>query len=224
VQLQLQLIHQAQVKPKSSIQVIHSLSYTIFTLSHCITLNIPIIIFACPDESSFWFDHISNHIVDKPVLIPNFLLLKNLFIFFIVDGFKYIFKSSIVLFQNSIFSGQVEGIIPLNCKFKTTFSKLFNAIISVIHSQTNSFTLKFIHLHALFFSTLPFEHNLKSARFIDYEISCLILISKCVPSNYDRLFPTGNESRNITNKNGLSKNSAVEYISDGTIWTLPHFF
>jgi hypothetical protein len=45
-----------------------------------------------------------------------------------------------------------------------------------------------------------------------------------VPSNYDRFFPARNESGNVTNKNGLSEDSTVEYIPDGTIGTLPHFF
>jgi hypothetical protein len=60
----------------SSIRVIRSLSYGKYTLGDGIDLNISVIVLAGPNEASFGLDHVSDHIIDKPVLIPNLILLK----------------------------------------------------------------------------------------------------------------------------------------------------
>ncbi len=43
-------------------------------------------------------------------------------------------------------------------------------------------------------------------------------------ANDDRFFPSRNKSRDVFDDNGLSENSSIEDISDGSIGTLPHFF
>ena len=43
-------------------------------------------------------------------------------------------------------------------------------------------------------------------------------------SNNNRLLPISNKSWNIFNDNRLSEDCSIEIVSDGAIWTLPHFF
>jgi hypothetical protein len=77
-------------------------------LSYTIALNITIIVFTSPNKSTFRFYHISHHIVNQTMFIPNFIIFIGLFVFGIIDFFKNIFESAIVFFKNSVFSGQIK--------------------------------------------------------------------------------------------------------------------
>lgn len=45
-----------------------------------------------------------------------------------------------------------------------------------------------------------------------------------MPANNDGLFPSRNEPGYILDNNGLSKDCAIEYVSDGSIGAFPHAF
>jgi hypothetical protein len=66
-------------------------------LSDGIALNVSVIVLASPNEASFGLNHVGDHIIDKSVLIPNLILLKEVSVFFIVYGFEYVLEASIVL-------------------------------------------------------------------------------------------------------------------------------
>lgn len=108
-------------------------------------------------------------------------------------------------------------------KTETALSKLLNALVGVIHCQPNTtFALEFVHFSSLFLSTLASENDFESARFIDSKVSGLVLISKGVSAYNDGLLPTRNQSRHILDDYGLSEDSAIEDIADGSIRALPH--
>lgn len=187
-------------------------------------MNITIIIFACPDIPSFGFDHICNHIIDKSVLIPDLLSFEIFLIFFLVYFLEDVLESTIILLQNCILSSQIQRILSLKCKLEAAVSKAVDTFISVIHSHTDtasSFVM--IDFHFLFRSIIAFEQNLKFAWLIHDEICGFVLISESMTSNDDWFFPAWNQSRNILDDNRLTENSTIEYISDGTIGTFPHF-
>ena len=78
------------------------------TLSHCIRLNISIIVFTCPNKTTIPFHCRSHHIVDQSVLIHNTGCLKFGFKFLFVNFLKYIFETSIVSFQNCILCRHIQ--------------------------------------------------------------------------------------------------------------------
>ena len=71
-------------------------------------------------------------------------------------------------------------------------------------------------------SVISPENNLESSRFVDSEICRSVLISKGMSSDDDGFFPSWNESGNVLDDDGFSEDSAIEYISDGSIRALPH--
>lgn len=179
-------------------------------MSNTVTLNISIIIFASPYKSSFRFNHISNHIVYKSMLIPDLFLLELFLILLIIYFLKNIFEFSIIFFKNCIFCCQIKWILSLKSKLKATMSKLFNAFISIIHCQSNStFSLKLINEHSTLFSIFSFKNYFKSSRLINFKICGFVLISKSMSSNNNWFFPTRNQSWNVANYDRLSKNCAI---------------
>ena len=49
------------------------------------------------------------------------------------------------------------------------------------------------------------------------------LITMGVTPNNNGFHPTGNQSRNIGTHDGFTENSSTQDISDGSVWTPPHF-
>ena len=102
--------------------------------------------------------------------------------------------------------------------------EFLNALIGVVHCEANpSLALEVIHLHPFLLATLAFEDDFEGAWLVYYEISGLVLIAKCMSSDDNGVFPARDESGNIFDDDWFSKDSAIEYVSDGAIGTFPHF-
>lgn len=116
----------------------HILNELIITLCYEIRLDITVIVFAGPNVSSFSFDNLSDHIVDKSVLVPEMFCLKFFLIDCFVETLENILESSIVFFKNSVFGGHVEGIVSFQCISEAGVSECLNGVIVVEHEQSNS--------------------------------------------------------------------------------------
>jgi len=77
------------------------------TLSNDIRLNISIVVFTGPHESSVGFDCVSNHVINKSMFIPESSSFVLCFIVFFINFLEDIFKSAIVFLHNCVFSGQI---------------------------------------------------------------------------------------------------------------------
>jgi len=159
------------------------------------------------------------------MFVPDFFILKLLFVGFFINSFENIFKSSIILFKNCIFCSHIKWILSLKCKFETTVSKVFNTFINIIHSHTNtSFTFIFEHFGSLLITLSISKNDFECSWLIDYKICSFVLISKSVSSNNDWFFPSRNKSRNIANDDWFSKYCSIKNVSNSPIRTFPHLF
>lgn len=79
-------------------------------LSNDIGLNITIVVLAGPNEPSRGLEHLGDHVVDQAVLVPDLLGLELLLVVALVDLLKDILEASIVLLQNGVLGGHVEGV------------------------------------------------------------------------------------------------------------------
>lgn len=113
----------------------------------------------------------------------------------------------------------------MKCELEAAVSKIFNTLINIVHSHSyTTFTFEFENLHSFFFSFIILEYDFKSSRPVDNEISCLVLISESVSSDNNWLFPSWNESGDIFNNDGFSKDGTVQDVSDGSVGAFPHLF
>lgn len=88
------------------------------SLSQTITLHITIIILTGPHISSLRLDHIGDHIVDQPVLVPDLLILEDLLVLFLVQFGEDVLESAVILLQDGVFCGEVEWEASLDGEFE----------------------------------------------------------------------------------------------------------
>jgi len=81
------------------------------SLSHNVTLHIPIVVFASPYKASFRFYNLSNHIINETMFIPYFLSFKLLFIVSFLYFVENVFKSSILNLHYCVFSAHIERLV-----------------------------------------------------------------------------------------------------------------
>ena len=144
------------------------------------------------------------------MLVPNLFLLVKFFVFLIIDLLKDIFEFSIIFFQDCVFCCEIERISSCQGILETTLSEFSYALVCIIHGNSNS-SLAFVVVNLCFFflSTFSFENNGKCARFINFDISGFILISKSMSTNDNRLFPSGNKSWDVFDDDRFSKDCTI---------------
>jgi hypothetical protein len=162
-------------------------------LSQTIGLNIPVIIFAGPNESTFTLNHIGDHIVDESVFVPDLLGFEIFFVLFVVDIFENILESAVIFLEDSILGAQIKRVFSLKSELETAVGKFSDAFIGVVHTETDTPTVVFKNLHCfLFTSVFRGEDDLEGSWSIDNEISATILVTESVSADNDRLCPAGN--------------------------------
>lgn len=192
-------------------------------MGEAVALHITVVVFAGPNESSLGFDHVGNHIIDKSVLIPDLLSLKLGLVLFFVDSLESVLECAVVLLENGVFGSKVKRVLAAEGELKAAMSKLFNALISVVHTKANSsFSFKFEDFHSLLSAVFSSEDDFKCTWLINCEISGLVLISVGVSADDDWLLPSGNESGNVLDDDWFSKDCSIEDVPDGAIGALPH--
>ena len=79
-----------------------------------IRLNIAVIVLAGPNEAAAAFNCLSYKIVNQTVLVVDACFYELVFVVFLVLLIKDIHEKTVILFQNSVLSGQFERIA--SCK------------------------------------------------------------------------------------------------------------
>ena len=66
------------------------------------------------------------------------------------------------------------------------------------------------------------EHDLEFTRFSSHEVTGTVLVTIGMSADNNWLMPFGDDSGNVLYDDGLSEDSTIEVVTDGTIGTLPH--
>jgi len=108
------------------------------SLSNNIRLDITVIVLASPDESSIWFNSISNHIINQSVFIPQPFLQELRFVGIIVQVLEDVLEPSIILLKDSILCAQVQRIVSVQGILEGSMSESNDWFISVVHAHKDS--------------------------------------------------------------------------------------
>jgi len=139
--------------------------------------------------------------------------------------FEDVFESAIVLFEDGVFSGEIEGVFTKKSELEAGMSEFGDRFIGVVHTEADAASWEVENIHNSLFSPILWsEHNLKLPRSINHEISTSILIPKRVSPNNNGLTPSRDESRDILNHDRFSEDSSSEIISNRAIGGFPHLF
>lgn len=158
------------------------------------------------------------------MFVPKLFLSKYLFIVFLINIFENVFESTIVLFQNSVFSAHVQRIVPVDCILETRMSKSCDRLVRVIHTHQNAWSFKIVSLHFYwrFRLVIRFKNHSERAGLLSYVICGSVLISKGVSTNNYWLGPSRDKSWNIFNDDWLTEHGPVKFVTDCSIRTFPH--
>ena len=107
-------------------------------LSNDVRLDITVIVLACPNKSTFGFNGISNHIINKSVFVPGAKGIELSLVVLVENFLENIFESTIVFLHNSVLGRHVHWIFPLNSLLEAVMSKTNDRFISIVHAHTDT--------------------------------------------------------------------------------------
>jgi len=116
-------------------------------LSDNITLDITVIILAGPNITTLTFDSISNHIINKSMLVPKTHLLEFSFVCRLINFLENVLESTIISLQDSVLGAHIKWVSSVKSILKARISKSNNGLIGVIHTQKHSWPFKFVNLN-----------------------------------------------------------------------------
>lgn len=73
------------------------------SLGNDVRLDVAVVVLARPDELSGGFQALSDHVVDKTMLIPDVRLFERGLVLGLVDFLENVFEAAVVLLQNRVF-------------------------------------------------------------------------------------------------------------------------
>jgi len=192
-------------------------------LSNAIRLDITVVVLAGPDETTIGFHHISNHIVNKSVFIPEALGFEFLLVLLVIDGLENILESTVILLQDGVLGGHVEGIVSVKGIFEAGVGESRDRFVGVIHTNTDttSGVLKDI-VDFLLGSVRGDEVDFEFASLLSDKVSGLVLVTEGMSANNDGLFPAGNVSGDTVDDDGLSEDGTLKIVSNGSVGGFPH--
>ncbi|ESS69226.1 hypothetical protein TCDM_01967 [Trypanosoma cruzi Dm28c] len=193
------------------------------SLSNTVGLDVTIVVLASPYVTTLTFHDVSNHVINKAMLIPNASFL----VFRLVGRFvhlrKNIFESTVVTFQNSVFRREIQWPFLGECVLKATLCEVFNAFIRVVHAHQNTTGFKIKHLlHLRRTTTFGDKVNFKRPRLVYNQVRRPVLIPKGMASNHNGMLPSCHQTWNVFAHDGFAKNCPAQNIPDCSVWTLPH--
>mgnify|MGYP006933347656 CR=1 FL=1 len=97
-------------------------------LSDAVRLNVTVVVLAGPDEASFGFDHVSDHIIDESVLIGDTSSLEILLELGIIDSLEDILESSVVFLEDGVLGGEVNWVLSQQTVLEGSSCEGFNGL------------------------------------------------------------------------------------------------
>lgn len=193
-------------------------------MSQAIRLDISIVVFASPHESTLVLKHEGNHVVDKSVLVPETFLFEGFFIVLVIDLLEGVLELSVVGLQNSVFGRHVQRHLSVQGILEAGMGEAHNRFGSVIHTHGNaSFSLVIVDLMGDWLSSVGWgESQSELSLALNLEVGGLVLVTEGVSANNNWLSPLGAESWNVVDDDWLSENGSSQKVSDGSVRRFPH--
>lgn len=165
------------------------------------------------DESTLALDHLSNHVVDKTMLVPEILGLEFFLVFLFVDFLENILESSVILFKDRVLGAHVQRHFLEKRHLETGMCESNNRLIRVVLGLCDTRPAEFEHLDALWFAAvLGSKDNFESSLAGDHLVLGAVLVAKGMSADDNGLFPAGYQTRDIGDDDGLPEDGTVARI------------
>lgn len=149
--------------------------------------------------------------------------LKLLLKICLVNFWKSVLEQTVILLQYGVFRWQTQWHFSCQWILETSACKTVNWVVCVKHSKIASTFLEFCHFLGDCFTSIVWgKLDFNFSWFCYNVILASILITKCMSSNNDWLYPAWNESGDVWDNDGLTEYCTIKDISNCTVRAFPH--
>lgn len=168
-------------------------------------------------------DHLSNHVVNQTVLVPDALGLKLGLVLGVVQLLEDILEAAIVLLENGVLGAHVQRQLLVQGQLERGVRKARDGFVGVVLGLGNAAAvLELEDLNLLGLAALGGVDHGQLAGARRNEVLGAVLVAKGVTANDDGLLPAGDEAGDAVDDNGLAEDGAAEGIADGAVGREPH--
>lgn len=140
--------------------------------------------------------------------------------------FEDINEKTVILLQDGVLGGKLEGHATVDRVVEARLGKGADRGVSVEHTKVATSIrggLEFVdELSDFLVAIFGGENKLELTFLVDNIVLAAVLITVGVTANDNRLGPAGHEAGDVLDNNGLTEDSAVEDVTDGTVGASPH--
>ena len=180
------------------------------TLGDGVGLDISVVVLAGPDKFPVPFEGRSHHVINQAVFIDGALGVHALFEFRLVDFFENVLETAVVLFENGVFGGQVQGPTFEQSLVKTGSGKASYGFFGIVHGHSHPIALVLVNLPFLDLAILTLKTHGQFSLALDHHVGGPVLVSEGMATNADRGGPVGYQSGNILDDDRFAEHGAVQ--------------
>jgi len=161
------------------------------------------------DEATLALDHLSDHVVNQTVLVPDLLGLEVLGVLLLVDLLEDVLEATIVLLQDGVLGAHVQGKTLQESHLERGVGEATDGVISVVLALSDTTTLEVEDLDALGLTTLGGVDQLELAGAGDDAVRGTVLVTEGVTANDDGLVPARHQARDGGDDDGLTEDGTT---------------
>lgn len=175
------------------------------------------------DVATAALHHLGDHVVDETVLVPDLLGLELLLVLGIVKLLEDVLEAAIVLLQNGVLGAHVQRVALVKSELEGSVGKAADRLVGVVLGLGNAAALLELEdLNLLGLAALRSVDHGELARAGNDTVLGAVLVTKGVTANDDGLLPSGDETGDAGDDDGLTEDGAAESVTDGAVGGEPH--
>jgi hypothetical protein len=159
-------------------------------------------------EPALALDHLRDHVVDQPVLVPELLCLKLRAVVTLVDLLEDVLEPAVVLFEDRVLRAHVQGQLLEERHLEAGVRKAADRVVRVVLRVRDAGPREFVDLDALRLAALGRVDELERALAGDQAVGGAVLVAKGVAADDDGLGPAGDEAGDVGDDDGLAEDGA----------------
>lgn len=160
-----------------------------------------------------------TNVVDQAVLVPDAELLELGLVLGVVDLLERVFPLTVVALEDRVLGRHVQRQLLLNRELERALRKVGDALLRVVHGESDSRALEVEHLEVggLLRLVVRRVDELELARLGDDNVGRAVLVTERVAADDDGLGPAGDGLGNLLDDDRLAEDGAAENVADRAV-------
>lgn len=181
-------------------------------LGYNVGLDITVVVLEGHDVAALALDHLSNHVVDETVLVPDACRLELALVLLLVNLLEDVLEPAVVLLEDCVLGAHVQRQLLADGELERGMCEAGNGFFRVVLRLRNTadvmlFKVEDFNLFGL--SALGSEDHLQLALTLDDEVLGSVLVAECVTADDDGLFPAWHETGDARNYDWLTEDGTA---------------